>query len=123
MSKLSFAKSLSNNNSSSSSPIPSNNSSFSSSKISSSSNKISSCVSFSYPSNSSSLTTTSSVNTFLSWLGSYSTPSSIFSFNSSSWLSSEYRRTSNPNDCNSFTKTLKLSGTPGSGTFSPFTID
>ena len=26
-------------------------------------------------------------------------------------------------DSNSFTKTLKLSGTPGSGTFSPVTID
>jgi len=29
---------------------------------------------------------------------------------------------SNPKDCNSFIKTLKLSGTPGSGIFSPFTI-
>ena len=29
---------------------------------------------------------------------------------------------SNPNACNSFTRTLKLSGTPGSGIFSPLTI-
>ena len=29
---------------------------------------------------------------------------------------------SNPKDCNSLTSTLKLSGTPGSGMFSPLTI-
>ena len=44
------------------------------------------------------------------------------SFNSNSLLSSENSLTSNPNACNSFTSTLKLSGTPGSGIFSPLTI-
>ena len=86
---------------------------------SSESSKSSSIYEFS---NSSFSRTVSSCNEDLSLSKLKSIPSSIFSFNSNSLLSSEYSFTSSPKLCNSFIKTLKLSGTPGSGIFSPLTI-